>query len=84
MKHQVEITFFIENYRKNRHVHQISPAFNFRSRGAKIKWSESTVQGSENLNEAKFEKSKVVASSFLIYLLRCQVCDYNYLSLLLL
>ena len=53
MKHQVEITFFIENYRKNRHVHQISPAFNFRSRGAKIKWSE-------NLNEAKFEKSKVL------------------------
>ena len=42
--------FFIENYRKNRHVHQISPAFNFRSKGAKIKWSE-------NLNEAKFEKS---------------------------
>ena len=69
MKHQVEITFFIENYRKNRHVHQISPAFNFRSRGrklnganqqckgAKIKWAK--IKWSENLNEAKFEKSKV-------------------------
>ena len=70
MKHQVEITFFIENYRKNRHVHQISPAFNFSSRGrklnganqqckgAKIKWAK--IKWSENLNEAKFEKSKVL------------------------
>ena len=56
-KYSAAKPFFIENYRKNRHVHQILPAFNFRSRGAKIKWAK--IKCSENLNEAKFEKSKV-------------------------
>ena len=59
MKHQVEITFFIENYRKNRHVHQISPVFNFRSRGAKIKLSEPTVQGGRKLNGRKLNGAKI-------------------------
>ena len=48
MKHQVEITFFIENYRKNRHVHQISPAFNFRSGGRKLNGADQQCKGGEN------------------------------------
>ena len=70
MKYQVEITFFIENYRKIGMVIKFRLPLIFvqggrklngankQCKGAKIKWAK--IKWSENLNEAKFEKSKVV------------------------
>ena len=59
MKHQVEITLFIENYRKTGMFIKFCLPSIFVQGGAKIKWSEPTVQERRKLDGRKLNGAKI-------------------------